>query len=190
MMKTLQQVEPRTDVLTLPSGGFNAQFAITQPGSYYLTTNIIGVSNGYVVGIIITANNVMLDLNGFSMIGNGSMYSGIWLYGPNGQGATNVVVLNGIVTGWGNAGIWADTSYNCRFERLTLANNGVVNANPGLRNVAGSVVLNCIAVSNSTYGISVSGLCVVENCICNHNGQNGIAVNGMYTDRSLGLTTI
>jgi hypothetical protein len=33
-------------------------------------------------------------------------------------------------------------------------------------------------------------LCVVENCICNHNGQNGIAVNGMYTDRSLGLTTI
>src|ERR1019366_1029898 len=73
MMKTLQQVEPRTDVLTLPSGS-SGQYDISQPGSYYLTTNIIGISNAYLVGIVITAHNVTLDLNGFTMFGNGSLY--------------------------------------------------------------------------------------------------------------------
>src|SRR5512141_2377001 len=59
-MKTLQQVEPRTDVLTLPSGG-SAQYVISAPGSYYLTTNILGIPSASKVGILIQANNVTLD---------------------------------------------------------------------------------------------------------------------------------
>jgi len=36
-MKTLTQIEPRTPIESLP-------FTITQPGSYYLTKNLAGVS--------------------------------------------------------------------------------------------------------------------------------------------------
>lgn len=175
-MKTLQQVEPRTDVLTLP-GSFNAQYVISAPGSYYLTTNIIGISGAQKVGILITANNVTLDLNGFAMIGNGSLYSGIWLYGPVGTGATNVVVYNGTSTGWGNAGVWTDGSGSCRFERLLLSNNG----QEGLRGCSDSQVMNCLVSSNgikfANAGIAVVSHCYVYNNSCIQNAQ-GIVATG------------
>ena len=42
-------------------------FAITQPGRYYLTRNLTGPGNAN--GITITAANVTLDLNGFTLDG-------------------------------------------------------------------------------------------------------------------------
>jgi hypothetical protein len=63
-MKTLTQVEPRTDVATL-SG---------DPSK--LSGNITGVANKK--GIAIQANNVTLDLRGFALSGpNGSSNAGI-----------------------------------------------------------------------------------------------------------------
>src|SRR5438477_473602 len=57
LFKTLQQVEPRTPIAAAP-------FTISAAGSYYLTTNVT-VSSGD--AITITANNVTLDLNGFTI---------------------------------------------------------------------------------------------------------------------------
>jgi hypothetical protein len=177
-MKTLQQVEPRTDVLTLPSNS-SAQYVISAPGSYYLTTNILGIPSASKVAIRIEANNVTLDLNGFALIGNGSLWSGIWLYGPSGSGATNVAVFNGTVTGWYNAGVWADGSENCRFERLILSNNG----QEGLRGASDSQVINCLVQANGTRGvyagISVGSRCYVFNNNCNANTE-GIVALGDY----------
>ncbi len=45
-------------------------FRITQPGSYYLTGNIIGQSGRN--GIQIAADNVTIDLMGFALLGAGS----------------------------------------------------------------------------------------------------------------------
>src|SRR5579883_474024 len=59
-MKTLSQIEPRTPISSLP-------FTIYIPGSYYLTTNLTGVSNSD--GITISTGNVTLDLNGFTLQG-------------------------------------------------------------------------------------------------------------------------
>ena len=56
-MKSLAQIEPRTPISSAP-------FTISVPGSYYLTTNVT-VSAGD--AIIIAANNVTLDLNGFTI---------------------------------------------------------------------------------------------------------------------------
>jgi len=171
MMKTLQQVEPRTDVLTLPPAA-NAQYVISAPGSYYLTTNILGISGANKVGILIRTNNVTLDLNGFAMIGNGSLFSGIWLYGPSGVGATNVAVVNGTVSGWGIAGVYASGSKNCRFERLLLSDN----AHEGLYRPSDSQVLHCLARGNGTFGlfagINVGSQCYVfdNSCIANTEG--------------------
>lgn len=62
VMKTLQQIEPRTDVLKLAA---TAPYTISTPGSYCLTGNI-SVTTGH--AIVINADNVTLDLGGFSII--------------------------------------------------------------------------------------------------------------------------
>ena len=67
-MKSLDQVEARTIVNAANTpGDANNLFIITNSGSYYLTTNLVGVSGKS--GISITANDVTLDLNGFALLG-------------------------------------------------------------------------------------------------------------------------
>jgi len=67
-MKTLAQIEARTPVdATNTPGNANAQYVITQPGSYYLTGNLVGATNGS-AGILIQATDVVLDLNGFELL--------------------------------------------------------------------------------------------------------------------------
>src|SRR5690349_10378629 len=67
-MKTLQQVEPRTPISSLP-------YTITEAGSYYLTTNLVGTAGQN--GITINAPRVSLDLMGFELRGVGGTFSGI-----------------------------------------------------------------------------------------------------------------
>src|SRR5262245_21580150 len=55
-MKTLDQIEPRTPIASMP-------FIINQPGSYYIVSNL--TQSAAANGILITVNNVTLDLNGF-----------------------------------------------------------------------------------------------------------------------------
>src|SRR3954470_21985484 len=62
-MKTLQDVEPRTPIQSL-SGSAAASYVITQPGSYYLTGNIVRTPNKH--GIQVLADNVTIDLAGFT----------------------------------------------------------------------------------------------------------------------------
>ena len=92
-MKTLTQIdaklEPRTPISSAP-------FTISTPGSYYLTTNLTTtVSNA----IVITANGVTLDLNGFTIAStvasaaNGG--TAILLAG----GLKNVTIQNGFIRG-------------------------------------------------------------------------------------------
>ena len=58
MMKTLQQIEPRTPISSLP-------YTISAPGSYYLT----GPLNSTNTGITVAANDVTIDLMGFTISG-------------------------------------------------------------------------------------------------------------------------
>jgi len=67
-IKTLGQIEARIIVNSSNTpGDATSSFKITNPGSYYLTANITGVSNQH--GVLIAAPNLTLDLNGFSLIG-------------------------------------------------------------------------------------------------------------------------
>jgi hypothetical protein len=75
-MKTLDQIEPRKEVNpTNTPGDASNHFIITQPGSYYLGANLTmtGANNG----INIQADDVSLDLHGFSIVGAGSTGRGI-----------------------------------------------------------------------------------------------------------------
>src|SRR5438067_11174861 len=65
--KTLQQIEPRIDVLNAPASAVtttdaNYHYIITQSGSYYLSGNIVATKTH---AIKIAAPDVVLDLSGF-----------------------------------------------------------------------------------------------------------------------------
>jgi hypothetical protein len=90
-MKTLDELdaklEKRTPISTAP-------FTISQPGSYYLMTNLlVGVSDG----IDIHASGVTLDLNGFTIISTAAISVGdaIAFNGP----VRNVTIKNGLIQG-------------------------------------------------------------------------------------------
>ena len=57
--KPLSEVEPRVAVNNLP-GDATAVHIISQPGSYYLIDDVLGVTGKN--GIVITSRNVTLDL--------------------------------------------------------------------------------------------------------------------------------
>ena len=90
-MKSLAQVEPRTDVLKLAA---SPPYSILAAGSYYLTGNI-SVATGNAINI--GAAGVTLDLNGFSITsantgGNGTAIS-------LSAAARNATIRNGIIYG-------------------------------------------------------------------------------------------
>ena len=170
-MKTLVQVEPRTDLATLP-GDASDLFIISQPGSYYLTTNLVGVN--YASEIAITANNVTLDLNGFALLGVPNSYDGIYI--PNAQ--TNITVRNGSISGWGSEGVQSasTSSFNMVFERLNVSASGVI----GIGSAGVCVVRDCNSQNNGANGIDCEGGGIISGCMADNNSENGIVnVNGV-----------
>jgi parallel beta-helix repeat protein len=141
VMKTLDQIEPRIPVGpdTTP-GGPLVLYRITQPGSYYLTDNLQGVSNKY--GITISASDVTLDLNGFEVVGVPESYSGI-----NAEGFSRVRVRNGTVRNWKFQAVYL-TAAGCLVEQVTATGNG----GHGIA-VDEGTVLDCLARNNGSHGV-------------------------------------
>jgi hypothetical protein len=168
--KTLQQVEPRGDVLRLPSDG-TARYIISQPGSYYLTTNVIGQAARN--GISIRASNVTLDLNGFSLLSfSSTTLSAIQIAGS----FHNVEIRSGHIEGWGGdgvTGVFGDS--DARLVNLRSSGNRGHGFNLGSR----AVVTECHAISNWWNGIAVySG--IIANCIAIGNGFTNGAPSGWH----------
>ncbi|MFH0953191.1 MAG: right-handed parallel beta-helix repeat-containing protein [Verrucomicrobiota bacterium] len=179
MMKTLQQVEPRTPITNLP-------YTISWPGSYYLTTNLWGIGGSH--GIDIESDNVTIDLNGFELAGMPSSLSGI--YNP---GNRNLAVRNGTVQGWGQSGIDFSSAVNCEVRDVRASANGYVGIwlGKGSRiagcsagyNVYGLAVRDGSAIENSeagwnTWGIYSENGCRIGGCVANENHSAGISVWG------------
>ena len=172
-MLTLSQVQPRIPVDTAHTpGNSSTEFLITAPGSYYLTTNIIGVSGEY--GIEITASDVTLDLNGFSMVAPASANSGILVS----SGITNSVIRNGIINGWSNLN---DDIFS-EANNVTIENMSVSGAGTGIGCLGnGGVIRNCTVSLSGEDGIYIAGpgyvvygnTCVGNNTI---NEANGAAI--------------
>lgn len=206
-MKTLDQVEPRIPISSLPTN-------LTASGSYYLTGNLVGVAGTN--GITIQANGVTLDLSGYSLIGVPGSLDGI-----QGVSRLMLVVRNGIVRNWGGDGV--DLSGNSQHVQVTdvvSATNGVdgirvssggavlrcnasqnggsgivgtgvgcqflacvvnVNSNDGISAPTSSTILDCAARDNYRDGIAVQGGCVVRGCSSVANDRNGIRITGPGT---------
>ena len=94
--------EPRIPVQSLP-GSATALHVISQPGSYYLTGNIIGEPGKN--GIEVESDFVSLDLCGYSVSGGLGTLKGIMVQG----GRVGLEVVNGVIAGWEQESIHAQS---------------------------------------------------------------------------------
>lgn len=163
------------------TGGF--PYTITQPGSYELTGNLT-VPAG-VNGIVITASQVTLDLNGFS-ITTGPCAGGCQAYGISDFGSTipavfGTTVRNGSVAGFG-FGIDLAFSGASLIEKVTALNN----SNDGIFAAFGSVVRDCIAIANGGNGIRVADGILTGNLAKFNffNGFKGMSASVAFTGNS------
>ena len=169
-MKTLAQIEPRTDVLKLAGDGFNL-FIIAQPGSYYLTTNIV-VGTG-INGITITANNVTLDLNGFSIVSTAPSASGAGIYLKGGN--ADITIFNGHITGGvtnNGAGSYLGAGFFSGIDYFGALRNVHV-ANVSVSGCGG----NGIYLGNNST--------LVESCTVNTVGSSGIMASTVKSSVAL-----
>ena len=184
-MKALDVVEPRIPVgpLTTP-GDADSIYRITQPGSYYLTGEVVGQAGFY--GIQIEANDVSLDLMGFTVRGVAGARSGLIVSGSN---RTNAEIANGVFRDWPEYGasVAAETSIvrNVRFvangfDGLSIR-SGVVegcvareNGSSGFRAVQATAFLHCAAEDNLGDGIDSGINSTVIGCVALINGDDGI----------------
>lgn len=165
MMKTLAQIEPRTPISALP-------FTITNSGSYYVTGHLTGVSNSH--GILILANDVTLDLGGFTLVGVPGSLDGINVGNAGGLGSfntTNLVIRHGAVRNWGNAGIQADKARVGRIEGVQVITNGSDGVSAG----SDFVLRDCEASYNGGAGFTtLTSLGVtIESCVATYNTLSG-----------------
>ena len=186
-MKSLDQIEARTPIdATNTPGDDNQQFIITQPGSYYLTGNMTGVSGKN--GISIQASNVTVDLNGFALIGVTGSFNGLVVS----QGQTNIRVHNGSAVSWPFTAFYLQTTTGGECDHLRASQNGGTGLNLGDNFVVNNVIANangdglvtrnnCVidhatATANSDVGIGAGSDCVLKDCNASGNSLVGIAV--------------
>ena len=174
-MKSLEQVEPRTPISSLP-------YTITESGSYYVTGNLSSTTNG----IVIEASGVTVDLMGFSITGDGSNGD----YGIYVDGSTNAVIENLVIKG-GRIGGFFEGLYcrymnNSRIEQMVVSDNtddGVtLYGRDGQCN--GNTIADCTISGNGIDGVSLyngNGQCKGNTIQDNRISQN--------TDRGINLFT-
>jgi parallel beta-helix repeat protein len=98
--------EPTVQTVAVPI--LEVPYTITESGSYCLIQNLTHTDR-YSNAIVVEANNVTIDLGGYSLIGPTTSYnetcSGIYM-----DMRSNVEIRNGTITNFPNRGIFADNS--------------------------------------------------------------------------------
>jgi parallel beta-helix repeat protein len=187
-MKALDVVEPRIPVgpLTTP-GDADSIYRITQPGSYYLTGEVLGKAGFH--GVQIEASDVSLDLMGFTVRGVAGARSGLLVSGGTRNG---VAVTNGVFRDWPEYGCSMGSAEGAFASGLRLVANGfdgmtirsgVVenctareNGFGGFRATQATVFRGCMAEGNAGDGINAGITASVLNCAAILNGDDGIVV--------------
>ncbi len=153
--------EPRTPISSLP-------FTADAPGSYFLTGHLTMATPGD--GITVTANDVTIDLNGFTLRGaNKDAFATAGVVAPS--DIRNLTVKNGVVENFYN-GINGYSAYSSRIDHVTVR----LYANIGIQISASSIVQDCIVDGGGTggAGIFVNHRTVVRRCSVLANRYSGI----------------
>jgi len=171
-----------TQIKSLPA-------TISSPGFYYITRDLSCATGSH--GITISADNVTLDLIGFSLVGPGGTgsYDGIHM-----SGRANVEIRNGTVRDFPKRGIYEADSEGTgsRIINIRVTDNGgsgislygqshlverctaVGNANAGIFAQFGSTITGNTCYDNTSYGIYASNGSTVIGNTCYKNNFDGI----------------
>jgi hypothetical protein len=167
-MKSLNQVEPRTLIPSLP-------FTITNTGSYYLTGNLTGVAGTN--GITIMANSVELDLRGFALMGVSNSCSAVtvpypWAGDP--RTYANITIHNGVISDWGDGGIRVESASDGKIFEITASGNGKNSMGPGIAVGQNWQLIDCGAFNNAGDGFYAPGANdTIRGCVARYNGGQG-----------------
>ncbi len=180
-MVTLDDLQDRTPISSLP-------YAITSSGSYVLTASLtLAATDTY--GITISADEVTLDLNGYSLTGPGKAVA-TTAHGIISGGSGNIAVFNGTVRDFRGAGIylggnnsqvWQIRAYNNGGDGIFIGSNGTIfdntvrsNGEDGIQTGFGTVIRNNSARDNGNDGIHAGDGSVVIGNACYANTGDGI----------------
>jgi parallel beta-helix repeat protein len=185
-MKTLQEVEPRTPISSIP-------LTITTPGSYYLTGNLATTGT---LGIRIAADDVTLDLSGFTLsttstalvLANGAISS---------SGQSRLAIRNGRITGFALGINLSSGGHDVVIDQIqaegpsipggastgmfvapteSLISNCVVRGYPvGITTAGNAQITGCTATNNATWGFLLGSSNIIRDCVSSANG-NGISI--------------
>ncbi len=152
---------------------------IDAAGSYRLTSDLV-VAPG-IDGVDINADNVALDLNGFTIFGSGEvgLNDGVSIIASD-----NVEVRNGTVRGFLRHGVFSLTGTRSRVIGVRAIGN---NAN-GLNLEGTALVDGCVALDNGIFGIRVGAGSLVINSVARSNTDIGLALSSPSGYRSNVLT--
>jgi hypothetical protein len=164
-MKSLDQIEARTPISSVP-------FTISTSGSYYLTMNLIATETN---AIVIAANSVTLDLNGFTIsstaadAANGG--TAILLTGTASGASRDITILNGHIEGGvtnNGSGVYSGPGFG-----YGINNPGT---SPWNVRVTGISVSGCLFDGIALNPLDATGIegIVVEGSLVRTVGGNGI----------------
>lgn len=179
MMKTLQEMEPRGMIKSVP-------VVITQSGSYYFTGNLV-CTVASTNAITVNAPDVTIDMRGFTLANStGSSLDGI------SSTFANLKVINGNIIGFdGGAGIKGTADKTIiKDVKVEISNYGIDAGdiarvenvsvlkctNDGIICGAGSVITECRADENGGDGIRSGQSSVLTKCTTIDNSANGIHI--------------
>jgi len=172
--------EPRRELsLTNTPGDADSFFKITASGSYYLPRAfgfVIGEINGK-SGIEVDADNVTIDLNGFTFR---AINNGLHAIRIN-PGRARVTIRNGHIANWGRGGITGEGASSVIIEGLTFNTIGIANP-PGAPAIvvnSGSIIrdVSITAVGDGATpqpGVITSNNCILERIAVTASTAGGI----------------
>lgn len=189
----------KSNFMAIGSTTLDATFTISTPGVYVLTENITSAVTSNQI-IHINADNVVVDLNGFTITGqSASNMNGIEVA----TGKNNIEIRNGTVYSVGNSGIFVNESaHNIKISNVTCnscnLNNGATSAGIYLNGSSGTEIAHC-AIDNcitfsvvpqaaDAYGIYASSTqnLTINNCRAENirNIGNSYTATGYYVENS------
>lgn len=170
--KTLAEIEPRAMVRA--DTNVIAPLVIDQPGSYYLTENVVALENN--PAILVTASNVTLDLNGYTVSGNQEVADGD---GIRIEGA-NVTVRNGTVRDADADGISCPNGGPITLINVNALNNAEGGASCSTMRVAGGNYSD-----NGTLGVGGNKVLVTDVRATGNGGSGIVLGSGSAAMRSM-----
>lgn len=141
---------------------------ITSPGSYILTSDLVLVTA--LGGIVVQADHVTLDLNGFGLTGTDDAW-GIQL------GANFVEIRNGYIRDF-LVGIGPQTVGEDAMSSRVIGVRSTSNVTYGIRLGDDGMVMNCTVTDNGQDGILLGAFGTARGNVSSNNGNAGIEGGG------------